>query len=133
MREILSRAKSTEKMIKPIGDWVYGFYVCMNGKYKIYNKDFPMEGWSNCRVDPETVGQYIGKLDMSENQIFEGDILYAFMAYGTEIGKVVYNIEAAGYYLETDEGLIGFDELKSSDIVIVGNIYDNPNLLEVKE
>lgn len=128
MKEILFRGKYIIN-----GEWIVGDSVMQNtcrGKCCLCMSK-PGADWRE--VDPDTVGQYIGKLDMGENQIFEDDILYAFMAYGTEIGKVVYNTEAVGYYLETDEGLISFDELKSSDIVIVGNIYDNPNLLEAKK
>ena len=127
MREILYRGRSLNN-----GKWIIGDSIRQNtcrGKCCLCMSE-PGADWGE--VDPDTVGQYIGKLDMSKNQIFEGDILYAFMPYGTEIGKVVYNRKAAGYYLENNEGLIGFDELKSSDIVIVGNIYDNPDLLEVR-
>ncbi len=128
MRDILFRAKSADKFDE--GKWLNGSYVYFNSTHRIYNNKFPSEGWDWCFINPDTVGQYIGRLDMGKNKIFEDDILYAMMPYDTEIGKVIWNIEAAGFYLETAGGLIDFDDLKSGDIAVIGNIHDNPKLLE---
>ena len=149
MREILYRAKSTERMIKPIGDWVHGYYVCMNGKHKIYNKDFPMEGWSNCRVDSETVGQYTGIDDINGVKIFEGDIVNLHYFYTN------YNSNTLGRFEDekTIKAKISFGEMgvlfesvcenkfengylcdyledPSEELEVIGNIYDNPEQAE---
>lgn len=90
-------------------------------------------------VDPTTVGQFTGLLDEDRREIYEGDILNID---GEFIAEVVYCDGA--YELYTKQGTLG----KLSDIAyeyslaildgvietfsVIGNIHDNPELLERK-
>lgn len=87
-------------------------------------------------VDLETVGQYTGLKDIVGKMIFEGDIvkvpddydefgmaageIYAvYFAFGGFRLKPKYNKNARGFWLEDNE-----------TVEVIGNIYDNPELLE---
>ncbi len=81
-------------------------------------------------VKPETVGQYTGLKDKGGVKIFEGDlfqdeydIAYA-IKYCPEGGKYV------GYSLR--EGEIGLEDVIDANMELIGNIHDNPELLEVE-
>lgn len=118
MREILFRGKDIA------GNWHYGTpliftddYVCMSAPHT-YNK----------AVIPETVGQYTGKTDKNGKKIFEGDILKGswntvFVVYFDECYLQFRAKKAGGYTREMDY----YGE--SKDCEIIGNIYDNPELM----
>lgn len=80
-------------------------------------------------VDPETVGQYTGLTDKNGTKIFEGDIV----KYGDTVHNVVFEQRNGTAYFglvyETLETLsFGYyQDLKQ--IEVIGNIYDNPELL----
>lgn len=137
MREILFRGKRKDN-----GKWAYGYlYIRKDGQYEIsfYSKYFDSERFTY-DVIPETVGQYIGITDDNGKKIFEGDILgvtnddpdydYITKVY-LDCDTLCVDVEGQDY----DYTAIGFavdiwgDECDR--VEIIGNIYDNPELLKV--
>ena len=80
-------------------------------------------------VDPETVGQYTGLTDKNGTKIFEGDIV----KYGDTVHNVVFEQRNGTAYFglvySTLETLSfgHYQDLKQ--IEVIGNIYDNPELV----
>lgn len=137
MREILFRGKRVDN-----GEWVYGTYgrhtsfdaMIIDRPYLDSNGDLTaLNFWT---VNPETVGQFTGLTDKNGNRIFEGDILKAIWQHlsntDTVIGIVKY--DDAAFILETDDHYLFFeDNIFSDECEVVGNIHDNPELLEGKK
>ena len=122
-REILFRGKRVDT-----GELVEGSLIgndVIVGKIVEFEEDyFCTEFWY--KVDPETVGQFTGMTDKKGKKLFEGDvysmgeknILYVVIFDKSQfIGKQVGNRSLAGL------------EYWKSDIEIIGNIHDNPELL----
>ena len=158
MREIVFRGKicrdckgvTTQKKYKK-GDWAFGdlSHTNYNSPLIDQNNDDPVP------VDPATVGQYTGLQDSNGKRIFEGDIVrmhgnpddIAEICFG-EFGCVDIELEAKtdrvhGWYykpLKTDamsqvepfcwEFQINDMWIKGTEMVVVGNIHDNPELME---
>lgn len=79
-------------------------------------------------VIPETIGQFTGLKDKNGVRIFEGDIV-SLVKHDGLIYKVVY--VPCRYELVNSKGVNCFvlDIYKSENIEVIGNIYDNPELL----
>lgn len=150
MRDILFRGKR-----KKDGKWVYGNYAITDNNEKqqhfiFQNKAFEFE------VESETVGQYTGLTDKNGKKIFEGDIVktqpfsdkpYSSKAkYKKHIGVVEYRIRHfKNHFYEQDYEakwtvtIIDYGKFTCYNwneffkCEIIGNIHDNPELLEVKE
>ena len=133
MREILFRGKrkNNYEWLYRYNEWLYGFpYITRKNAVKInwYCSDFG--SMRTDEVDPETVGQYTGVTDENGVKIFEGDIVQALWArYET---KHIYPIEYRnGTYWFGNWNWIEFlDRFQFPEVI--GNIYDNPELIEVK-
>lgn len=140
MREILFRGKRIDN-----GEWVEGYFV------KFERREIPeiYTGW-NCYtltpecygIEPSTVGQYTGLTDKNGNKIFEGDIIKIVPDYDYSddytISKVYsYNgVICADYHGDDfDSTALGFleDYLPDGDFEVIGNIHNNPELLEADE
>ncbi len=127
MREILFRGKRADN-----GEWVEGFYACVLDTHYIITGRFDSltNGIINSeayKVDPNTVGQFTGLTDCNGVKIFEGDIV----RYGQR-GEVEYNSGSAQFTLNfANSTYEGFDKIPFCDCEVLGNIYDNPELLEV--
>lgn len=74
-------------------------------------------------VEPETVGQCTGLKDNNGKLIFEGDIV----ARGEDKAVIKYDDETASFYMRWVE-----TETFIEDCEVIGNIYENPELLEDK-
>lgn len=134
MREIKFRGK-TEEMNSW---WTFGnLVICDNGDYQIGHCTKYGDTYYRNKVFKETVGQYTGLKDKNGKEIYEGDIVY--IKGETEIldikGKVEYS-ETFAQYIITNTKNIMYEAEPLGDyenIEVMGNIYDNPELLEERE
>lgn len=130
MREILFRGKTAKR-----GKWVYGWFVgktCDSIFGKAKTSAQIIDGdllWH--KVDKNSVGQCTGLKDANGNMIFEGDIVTA----------EEYTPEDGGYgVVRYDEGTITvsnndicgtfYENYWPYNFEIVGNVYDNPELVK---
>ena len=125
IREVIFRGKRTDN-----GKWVKGYlYITHIGSHEIgsYDAEINIERLT-FDVIPETVGQYTGLTDKNGVRIFEGDIV-SLVKHDGLIYKVVY--VPCRYELVNSKGVNCFvlDIYKSENIEVIGNIYDNPELL----
>ena len=81
------------------------------------------------KVDPETVGQYTGLTDKNGVKIFEGDIVTGWFNHEKIVGYIFYGGNAQ-FFIQRD-GIYGIG-LDNADcwLEVIGNIHDNPELLE---
>lgn len=123
MREILFRGK-TEK-----GEWVQG---CYTETLRYNNLHWIWDGKNHFTVNPETVGQYTGLTDKNSKKIFEGDIVkihYDSAIWGNN-REVVFE-EGQWFFKDntiSQKSYIG--AWGNSVVEVIGNIHDNPELLE---
>ena len=108
--------------------WEYGAFWQSNSS--IIDKS----GYSQ-KVMPNTVGQYIGRSDKNKKKIFEGDILL------TDCWHTLLVVYFDEDYLQfrvrevvsgRENSIDYYDNSNNVKIEVVGNIYDNPELLEVQ-
>lgn len=132
MREAKYRGRHVET-----GEWVYGYLIGTDvivGDIVEFNDEyFNTELWY--KVDPETVGQYTGLKDKNDREIYEGDYLQDREAHD-EIYyyKVIWSDFMGCFIYEDcfgDKEQFGADDIEWSQTEVIGNIYENPELLEV--
>lgn len=116
MREILFRGKDVK------GNWHTGLLAHIGNAWYISNKAGIATAYE---VITETVGQFTGLLDKNGKKIFEGDILKYEEEY--YLVKFLEYRWAAIYKTCLPDDL---DQRTAKDFEKVGNIYDNPELLE---
>lgn len=129
MREIIFRGKRIDT-----GEWIYGDLLHNVDVVKIREQEPNIQHCARSFVViPETVGQYTGLTDKNGNRVFEGDIVY----YDGSCHKVVFESRNGTGYFGIAVGENETWEFGNSTpaymMAVVGNIYDNPELLDVTE
>ena len=123
------------------GYWVYGVPVFEEDRCYIIQNLFICSHCYLCtctkaQVIPETVGQYTGLKDKNGKEIFEGDIVEAWSQGVKGKGKVTQRIDGSWLfypsYQHNIEWELCINQYGETDVVVIGNIYENPELLEVK-
>ncbi|WP_144505951.1 YopX family protein [Bacillus mycoides] len=135
MREIKCRGKDER------GKWHYGYYVdgymfdSMSGG--MVTVPFIVQDQLNNpqRVVAETVGQYTGLKDKNCNEIYEGDIVSRHeggMHFQEEpLAEHVVKWGNFGWSpFEIGEGKMRCVYGELYDFIVIGNVYENPELLE---
>ena len=137
-REILFKAKRKDN-----GKWVEGYYqkqFDLDGSEQhliFWSKSYTV--WEYAEINPDTLCQYTGLTDKNGKKIWENDIVRdktgdIFRIYWSEqllnySAKCVKSTFSVFINQKWDLGTL----LKSQiDVEVCGNIFDNPDLLEVK-
>ena len=133
MREILFKAKR-------IGDdgWVEGYYqkrhnFLGNEEHLI----FPVDShtvWEYTEINPENLCQFTGLCDKNGKKIWENDILMAHLdeSYPENVTYETIEWGVAGW-VGHETGSIDREYIDKFDLEhfeVVGNIFDNPELLQ---
>lgn len=92
--------------------WNGNVYANDNSKLNVDN----LKGWN---IDEKYLMQSTGLEDKNGKEIFEGDILKYKFGCNTYTEEVAY-----------DKNFAVFGVMGKSSLEVIGNIYDNPELLE---
>lgn len=131
---ILFRAKTlSADEYFDFGEWVDGFYVCFNEEeHRIYTGFAETDCGSYYpdyySVDPKTVRQYTGLCDNNGYMIFEGDIVKLDLVDSREIGVIKWSKADCRFKIYEDD-YVGYGFDNTCTLEIIGNVYDNPELL----
>ncbi len=146
MREIKFRG------MKKDGKWVYGegcFISNKNGTFIIDDtwlesecssmNSHDVRQFSGTEIKPETLGQYTGLKDCEGKEIYEGDIVFVPDHYDGDYHTVSQKcsvvFEDGQFYAQPKHPCnlnhSWFEELTQTGIKVIGNVHENPELLEV--
>ena len=123
-------------------EWKYGYLIEDEGYSFIINKVIEANeqyitigSW--CPVNPETLGQTTGLKDKNGKEIFEGDVVRQVRTQPTTENEIIIGvvtmIEGAWLIMNDCEQLASKLWSETDENEIIGNIYENPELLEEKE
>ena len=128
MREMKFRGKRIDN-----GEWVFGYLVRMFSEIGIM--PFDEENTFN-PIIPETVEQYTGLKDKNGREIYEGDIVFwEDEHFYKGKSEVVYCVDRYNYpafdLANHDYEAKGLQCVHEECFMqVIGNIHDNPELLE---
>ncbi len=145
-REILFKAKRKDN-----GEWVEGYYVydycknihlilrnelstCLNAGSKPNREDWTLEPYE---IDPDTLCQCTGLTDERGQKIWENDICNRKEKYPEIVtyNKGDWQLDYSyvfGKEMHTDACNLGFYVCERNCVEVIGNIFDNADLLEVE-
>lgn len=133
MRKILFKAKRIDD-----GKWIEEYYqkrygLLRNEEHLIFHADSHTV-WEYSKIDPKTLCQFTGLCDRYENKIWENDILMAHLDddYPEDVTYETIEWNFTGWVTHetgrTDREYL--DEFDLEYFEVVGNIFDNPELLQ---
>ena len=128
-REILFKAKRIDN-----GEWVEGYYqkrFDLDGSEQhliFWSKSYTV--WEYAEIDPDTLCQYTGLTDKDGKKIWENDIVELPDEEGYFTCE--WEEDAARFVMNGDGLTVNFDNYWSYQTEVAGNIFDNPELLEVE-
>jgi uncharacterized phage protein (TIGR01671 family) len=122
MREIKFRGKRQKN-----GEWIYGSYISRGHHNYLYDLIIDDKNRKKA-VMMKTVGQYTGLKDKNGKEIYEGDFI-----------KAEWGIGNADYRIVGEDGLPEFYHwfieycFEEDNLEVIGNKYENPELIENEE
>lgn len=136
-RQIKFRAKHIEN-----GAWLYGdllqsnegsVYIGVHGQYIDDGYHFNDMYDETCYVDEDTIGQFTGLLDKNGKEIYEGDVILQQGYSGKK--PMLVRFEHGAFIVGWHGGSSTATRpmLIQKRCEVLGNIYDNPELISKKQ
>ena len=135
IREVIFRGKRANN-----GEWVEGDllqtrYHSGHIEYQIMPQTPVSSAYPVLSVP---VGQYTGLTDRNGKKIFEGDICRFKRFNDIHVGEIVFNVTTASFVMRYQSIVGAYGEKATQkmllsvcdDIEVIGNIHDNPELME---
>ncbi len=117
---------------KDNGEWVQGYL------YGIWEKRYILWGMTNdipnmIEVDPSTICQCTGLKDKNGKLIWENDIV-VYRDFTEEKYVIAWKQDEACFeYQQYGCSIMSFEQLSGCEVEVIGNIFDNKDLLESEE
>lgn len=112
------------------GEWIFGF-LSIHKTGKCFIKPINGDALSSEEIDKNTICQCTGLKDKNGNLIYEHDIAKVKYSDGfEEITEVAYSKNGYSPYLNEYECEGCCCRCEVTEIEVIGNIFDNPELLE---
>lgn len=120
------------------GEWVYGYYVKSTlhwHKHGIHEDWIITSAISNGgyfnvvgkrAVDKKTLGRFTGKYAKNGAPIFSGDIVEIICEGANAVSDPIFAVE----YEINGDSACGYGLYDCFDYAVIGNVFDNPHLLE---
>lgn len=139
MREIKFKAKKADN-----GEWVYGYYAKTVTSEDVFcvadtriNDIIIIKDGTFYYIRSETLSQYTGLKDKNGKEVYEGDII----KYSSDVIKEFYEVNSILREVKFKYGMYGiqgfeegthipFANILKCQYEVVGNIYENKDLLE---
>lgn len=124
---------------KDNGEWIQGNLItdetddlkCFIGYIMGTDEDGIPHDIDVVLVDPDTICQCTGLKDKNGNLIWENDIV-SYCDCTKEDYVISWEQNKACFeYQQYSCSMMNFDELSSCEVEVVGNVFDNPELLEM--
>lgn len=141
MREIIFRGKRVDN-----GEWVEGYYFKAKrhwndiGVHEDWIADGAIQngGWCNVvskhAVIPTSISEFTGLTDKNGKRIFEGDIIHGVAHWLERYVPAVVTFRNGSFGLLWYRGEVEefnpFTSMCNVEYTVVGNIYDNPELMK---
>ena len=139
MRELIFQAQRLSD-----GAWVYGYYYADKSDHYIVNRD-EQDRLNHISINPETLSRDTGRMDTKNNRVLEGDIIKAWQwTHDEDFGLVKDHSKYDIAVVKWDDELLGWgveSKLENTrtdmlaylaEVEVIGNIFENPELLEEK-
>lgn len=116
--------------------WYFGYYCIPKDNTHHYILFDSSTDWNlpnekiRTEIDIQTLSQYTYRRDSKNQMIFENDIIKSKIG---SIGVVKFDESLLTFVVETDDGVYTlYDMPTDTDVVIIGNIFENKDLLNNK-
>lgn len=121
------------------GVWVQGSIRCDVGKYTIFQFETERADYVEYEIDPSTICQCTGLKDKNgtliwENDIVKFDVYYYEKLDSSIISQIKWCNDLCALSLVVNgrgtRGTLGHLMCLNKEIEVIGNVFDNPELLE---
>ena len=119
---------------KEDGEWVKGYLYCDTGKWVIKEFEYDRADYVCYEIDPETICQCTGLTDKNGKKIWENDIVRRTDLHNVKepsVGFIEYDMENTAFLIHWID-VVNYSATYpwKERIEVIGNIFDNPELLE---